>query len=310
MTAISFITSLYRSEEHLGRFLRYREALDEALSAHGIEAEFVIVPNDATPQEEALLAPLSQHERVRVVHTAREPLYASWNRGIAHTQSPVLGFWNVDDRRDAGAILEALACFRIGYDLVDTPFEVYEGGRRRYTRPPAFNPRFLSPKHQTGPFFMFTRQLYEQTGAFNGRFRICGDFEWTSRAPVRQCRYAHTRASGGDFVMHNENLSGGNNENLWIEFNTVLLWRGAYQHLRPVAPERMREIWQAWGHTGATLPDAVANWLWGEGAEARYQAHKRWRRRPRLWRKIRLWASVRLNMPHPERDFQPPGVQP
>jgi hypothetical protein len=316
MSEITFITSLYRSESHLPSFLQHLVDLRGELGAHGIDASFLLIANDATPDEHELIDPLANDGILEVEYVARESLYASWHRGIQRANTDLLGFWNVDDIRYAPAIEEALDRFAQGYELVDTPLDVYDDDELVETRPAPYNPQYVSPKHVVSTFFMFTRALYERAGEFDPHFRIVGDLEWCTRDVVRQSRHTSTEATGGAFVMHGENLSQNTSEREWVEINIVLLWRGAYEHLRPVDPKLMREMWATWGKDAdITLPPAISAWLWGDDdfdlqveAEERYEAYSAWRSSHPLWQKARLWGAYRLGLAHPEEEFHPPAL--
>jgi hypothetical protein len=99
--------------------------------------------------------------------------------------------------------------------------------------------------------------------------------------------------SGGEFVLHDSNLSGGHNLKEWVEFNIALIWYSNYEHLRPVDPQLMRDTWAAWGHMGSAIPEDIANWLWGEDAQARYFAYTRERNAHPLLRRVRLALARR-----------------
>lgn len=295
----SLISSLYRSEAHLPHYLQQAAQTLESTAAAGLSAELVIVANDATAAESELLQAFAARPRnwtLQLLHTPREPLYASWNRGIGVSSGAAVGFWNVDDRRTAAGLVEGCAHIREGCELVEFPLDVQEKGRTRRA-PPQFRPGRIHPRAGVGPFFMFTRALYEAAGPFNPHFRIAGDFEWAARPPVQGARCCHAGSSGGLFVLHEGNLSGGRSPLEWVEFNIVLLWRGLPQHLRPVDPDLMRRTWEEWGHSGGAIPPQAADWLWGPGAEERYRRYRREHEAPPLLRRARM-ALARRGLLH------------
>jgi glycosyltransferase involved in cell wall biosynthesis len=114
--AISLITSLYRSEKHLPDYMR---RVQNVASQLDFPLEIVIVANDATPDERLLLETLQPHDllSVHIIHTERETLYASWNRGFAAAQYDMLGAWNVDDVRTVEGLIAAYEALEAGYQL-------------------------------------------------------------------------------------------------------------------------------------------------------------------------------------------------
>lgn len=290
---LSIITSLYRSENHLPT---YCERLRQVITQMNLAIEVVIVANDATQAERDLLQPLAQSAdlNIQILSTPRETLYASWNRGIEASSGRVIGFWNVDDSRSVEGLNAAVSVLSTGVDFVDMAYEIVERQRRKRISAP-YQAQSASPKTGVSPFFMFRRELYDAGGAFNPHFWIAGDYEWSKRELIQNARYRALDVLGGQFFLHAQNLSGGRNRLEWVEFNIVLLWMRAYEHLRPVDPVLMRDSWYAWGKNNlqGELPDKVAAWLWGEGAAERYLQYTRERNAHPFLRRIRLGLARR-----------------
>jgi glycosyltransferase involved in cell wall biosynthesis len=293
--AISLITSLYRSEKHLPNYIRRVQSVAAQLD---FPLEIVIVANEATDNERTLLETLQPNDMlsVNIIHTERETLYTSWNRGFEAAQYEMLGAWNVDDIRTVEGLTAAYKALDAGYQVVDFAYDLVQG--REIARFPAhYRPDSLAPKAGLGAFFVIHRELYSAAGGFNPNFKITGDYEWSKRPVVRAADYQSSHVVGGQFVQHGGNLSGNNNPLQWVEFNIALIWYDAFEHLRPVEPELMRQTWEAWGHTGGSIPDAIADWLWGAGAEERYAAYSRERNAHPLLRRMRL-ALARRGLMH------------
>ena len=289
--AISLITSLYRSEKHLPDYIKRVQSVAAQVD---VPLEIVLVANDATATERQLLDSLQQNATflVNLIHTERESLYASWNRGFEAAQFDRLGSWNVDDVRTVEGLLAGYEALEAGFQLVDMGCDLVEGNSiARYKAP--YRPDSLSPKTGLSPFFMMRRELYNEAGNFNESFTITGDYEWSKRPAVRAAEYQPLSVVGGQFVLHDSNLSGGHHPLEWVEFNIALIWYGGYEHLRPVDPDLMREAWETWGHTGGAMPDDIADWLWGEGAHERYAAYTSERNAHPLMRRIRLALARR-----------------
>lgn len=311
MADLALITSLYRSDAHLPAYVQAVRAVAQRLHAGGIRAEWVAVVNDATETERHLLAELSEQfgdtGYLQVLFVPRESLYASWNRGVQAANAPLMGPWNVDDVRYADALIEAVGLFRKGVEIIDSPFinVILEPEReiREWIRTP-YRQDVVTPRRGVGPFFLFSRTLYDKAGPFNAHYRITGDFEWATRPEVRHARYAATEADGGEFVRHAASLSGGMNPLEWIEFNTTLIWRDELSQIRPVHPEKMQEAWQSWGRLGGQMNPELAEWLWGPAAPTRYERYQQWRSQPALLRRIRQALAARRLLPDPVAAFQ------
>lgn len=273
---ISIITSLYRSESFLPTYCNHLESVAKSVyDSSKLTLEVMLICNDATPDELAILQSFKSQAPayliINIIHTVRESLYASWNRGIEQSTSGIFTIWNVDDERYASALVEGYEKIRAGYELVDFPFtEVI--GKRAVLYPALYTSQEINPKKHVGPFFMASMQCYEKVGRFDERFRVVGDFHWGIRAGVHGVRYAKGYEQAGRFINHGGNLSSNSNDLTWIELNIILIWYGEYRQIRPVKPDLMKKAWFDWGYTGGDVPPEIALLLWGDGAEARYEA--------------------------------------
>lgn len=282
MQKISLITSLYRSEKHLPLYI---QRVNAVLAEATIPLEIVIVANDATNEEKRLLAAFADERRVQIIHCERETLYASWNRGIASATGDFFGAWNVDDNRTLAGLVEGQRLLAEA-EIVDFAYLIIKGKQEQLI-PAPYQAESNSPKAGLSPFFLARRSLYERAGVFSPQFRITGDFEWSKRPIVRQAKYSPSTVIAGHFYLHGDNLSGGANPLETVEFNIALLWHGGGDLLRPVEPSLMRQNWEAWGHQAGTIPDELAQWLWGAGAEDRYKAYQQERSRHPFIRRLR-----------------------
>lgn len=306
MPHITLVTSLYRTEAHLPTYIRRADALFAALNQAGLTLQIILVANDATFQERDLLEPFAARypHQIRLMQVPRESVYASWNRGFEQADAPLMGPWNVDDERLATGLIAAHEKFQDGAALLDAPYAI-EHNDTKTQQPVEYQSDCISPKCGVGPFFLFSKILYEQAGAFNPNFRIAGDFEWSKRPIVREAAYAPMTELGGIFQLHDDNLSGGHSPREWVEFNIALLWHSNQPQLRPVEPNLMLEAWEAWGHTGAELSAEQQDWLWGTEAQDRYMQYTRERQANPLARRVRLalarrglWQSVEWDVHH------------
>lgn len=302
---LTFITSLYRAEAFLPRYSQQVREVAAALHAAGRRAEAVLVLNDGTPAERALLDALARDGadvlRVTVIEVPRETLYASWARAAQQAAGRVLTPWNVDDVRTSAALLDGLARIDQGCALVDFPYTLnstyrqlhggtvqarfdvpalyYRKEARRKSAPPA--PDAGPGSHggvadiaalRTGPFFLFTAALYEQVGPFDARYVVAGDADWTIRA-AQHTPFCESPVSGGTFYYHGGNLSRVDNPHTAAELNMIRLLHGQHTHLEAADPQAMRALAAQW--PAVTLPPAVEALLWGAAGQARYRRARR-----------------------------------
>src|SRR5690242_9773866 len=183
MVDISIVTSLFRSDEFLPAYIKVVSKAAAQLHAAGVSLEVVIVANDASPLEQKLIEQfVTQAKTFEVVphYVLRESVYASWNRGVQASQGRVIGFWNADDIRDVGALIEAHQSLAPdGHRVIYFPYTVVWILRWwklaipwKHLHPALpFNRERFSRKMKAGPFFMFTREVYDQVGPFDARFK-------------------------------------------------------------------------------------------------------------------------------------------
>jgi hypothetical protein len=265
------------------QYVNHLVQIGRVVGQAGISFEVVLVINDATLFERQTISELSSTVnnsfQVRALFVEREPLYASWNRGVEASSGKCIGFWNVDDVRAAEAIIEGYQRILTGCRLIDFPYSLVQtkqflrGIHREKAisyKPFPYDVEGNNPldRIRTGPFFMFARSLYDQVGPFDPRFKIVGDFEWNVRA-ASITSFCRGQAYAGRYVIHGGNLSAGNL--LPVEENVVImLFPGAHQWegLRPVPPDLMRSTWEQWN--SSRIPPDVQEFLWGKTGKQIY----------------------------------------
>ena len=304
---VAIISSLYRCEAHLGAFTTAVFGFAKRVSQAGVAAHYLPIVNEATAREREAIDQLARainagyHGRMTPRYVDRETLYASWNRGLADSDAEYFSFWNADDIRDAAAFLDGCRALRAGADLVDFDFTRVMQRRRfglfprveRVLVPCLYDPQRFTRGNGVGPFFMARRRLYDLLGPFDENFRIAGDTVWVRRARGN-CRFQRIPRSGGDFLMHGDNLSNSGSAREDIEVNIIHMRCGNWSQLRPAEPRAMREAWMNWGNRARiNLPAEPAHYLWGAGAEGRYRRYLRERRQPGLLRRLRLSMAAR-----------------
>src|SRR3989344_6015673 len=208
MAAISIITSMYRTEQHLPNWSK--QVLSFAEEAHKIGLDFEInaIANEPSAVELEHLNKLAVYPWFHLHSVPRESIYASWN---------------VDDIRNAKAIADGLS--QIAYSsvtevtgaIVYFPF-IYKRYinflnhdflvKRTTVRPPNFSKaEFIQSMHM-GPFFLFTKSAYDRIGGFDEKYTIVGDYEWQARAALNGVQFLKSDTVAGIFTNNGKTLSG------------------------------------------------------------------------------------------------------
>ena len=306
--SIAIICSLYRCEPHLPNFTAALYGFAKRVNESGITVHFLPIVNDATRAEREGVDRLADainsnyYGQMSPHYVPRESLYASWNRALGLTDAAYFAPWNADDIRATDAFIEGYRALQDGADLVDFPFTRVKIARRfgrlrtrenRSLVPCLFDPARFTRRNGLGPFFMATAALYRRLGNFDQHFRVAGDTDWASRA-IPGVKFHLGSVSGGDFLIHGGNLSntGGDRED--IEVNIIHMRRQQWSQLRPADPSALREAWGSWGNDQRiSLPAAVEQFLWGQGAGARWRRYRNERRQPPALRRLRLALAAR-----------------
>ena len=242
---ISIISSLYKSDRHLNQFQKALKGFAQGLQRAGVDFEIIAIANEPTEAEKKFAADFSNQPWFKFTEAARESLYASWNRGINLALGGVVGFWNADDVRFAESIVEADRVFAQGAELVYFPFIVkrylsFGGlslplpGQTMDKQIPEFNAASLSDFKKSmfcGPFFMFTKSLYEKVGPFDEQFKIVGDFDWCTRAAKKTDKFVKAKTIGGIFRVDGGGLSAGTNPRRVAENNIVYSRNRAWEKI-------------------------------------------------------------------------------
>ena len=155
----------------------------------------IVVVDAASPQNERAVVEAfqRQHERIRYVRTpAREPLYASWNRGIGMAAGAYLTSANTDDRHRADA-LEIMADFldespdialaypgQIDTSVPNETFATTTSTRRLDW--PVYSYRELERHCIIGSQPMWRKRLHDDYGLFREDLISAGDYEFWLRA--------------------------------------------------------------------------------------------------------------------------------
>jgi hypothetical protein len=290
---ISLITSLFRAEVHLDGYARQVREVAAQVQGAGRSLEVILVANEPAERERDLIRELAAAleaagtARAMLLEVPRESLYASWNRGVRVAAGRCVGFWNVDDMRTAGALLEGFRLIEDGCALVYFPYDVLLprrvlgrmiGFRRAHYRALPYDRAVFTQAMRGASFFLFARELYDRVGPFDEHFLIAGDFEWCARASDVTDFCAGTQLAG-TFRLHGGNLSDTGNPLQQVEENIVHLRRGAWESVRPAEPGLMCACWEEWGYNETAIPPHIHDLLWDDRASDRWQSWLRERRR-------------------------------
>jgi hypothetical protein len=267
---ISIITSLYRSSGHLAGFLAQLEACVRAVESRGLTAECIIVSNTPDRRERPILKAAFDSpwwsRRGRLLVVPRETLYASWNRGVRASTGGAITFWNVDDCRSPAAMAEGVGLLRQGGGIVRFPWiHVIEQrpargtvDRRVEIKDDGGEPNDCRADFCIGPFFMFSRDLFEKCGPFDEQFHIIGDYDWQLRAASITTPLQGKRL-GGTFFSDGTNLSASGSQRRIVEHNVLTV---RHQLERPLWPldEQAARLFRSYRIEGSQMGGSTADW--------------------------------------------------
>lgn len=231
---VSAIVSTYNSE----RFLRGRldDLLRQSLYAKG-ELEIIVV-NAGSKQGEKYIA-RDYLGCITYIESLREPIYASWNRGIAIAKGEYITNANADDRYTGDFALEKTADVLdqqpyIGLVYTDAVV-VDDKGQPSIKAPyfgkiewPDFDAKLLLQGYYGGPNPMWRKAIHAQFGYFDDSFQLAGDYEFALRLAAGGVEFRHLHAAHTAFYDDGTNIN--NAQQAGMEARRALLrWR---KHIR------------------------------------------------------------------------------
>lgn len=230
---ISITSSLYRTEKFLSAWKKNLEYFANEAKDLNLRFEINAIANEPSEAELKILNELTREPWFNLHIVKRESIYASWNRGAQLAKTKAITAWNVDDTRNAKAIRDGLNLINQGAELVYFPFTY-----KRYIKlfgfdvlvkrvlidPPKFTREIFTKEMHCGPFFLFTKSLYEKIGPYDETFRIAGDYDWCVKAAKLSNSLIKSVVNAGIFEKRAGTLSGGKNplqeqENARIQAN-------------------------------------------------------------------------------------------
>lgn len=219
MTQISITSSLYKTERFLSRWKDRLYKFSKKAQELGLEFEINAIANDPSEFEMKILNELATNSWFNLYKVPRESFYKSWHRGTEVANYNICTSWNVDDDRNPEAIIDGFNLIKNGTDIVYFPF-IYKRYisilncellvKNKIFNPPQFKKEIFEKEMHCGPFFMFTKDIYEKTGDFDSSFKISGDFDWCVRA-TNYAIFAKSELIAGTFEKREGTLSGGKN---------------------------------------------------------------------------------------------------
>ncbi|MFH1292392.1 MAG: glycosyltransferase [bacterium] len=268
---ISLITSLYKSERYLPKYLKSIERFAVFLKNKNIDFEFLIIANDPSQKEKKLISEsLKINSFIRYFEVKREPLYCTWNRGVRLSKGDVLSFWNVDDIRHPDAVVDSLDSVSQGAQVVYFTVQIkwYLSMLNfsipvKYKRvvPPLYSRKEFVKSMHCGPFFVFTKEIYQKVGPFDEQFKIVGDFDWCTRAARITDKFVRLDKSAGLFCVDGTGLSSGGKPIHVAENNIVYIRQNAKEKIEEVDQELVsrydpeRILYQGNWYDFNSLPD-------------------------------------------------------
>jgi GT2 family glycosyltransferase/glycosyltransferase involved in cell wall biosynthesis len=212
---VSAIVSTFNSE----RFIRgcLEDLTHQTLYKKGL-LQIVIVNSGSEQGEEDIIREAQcRYGHILFLSTAREPLYASWNRAIRASSGKYLTNANTDDRhrQDAFEILCKQLDERTDIDLIyancfvsKTPNEAFSQNSQQtlYRYPDFFAPAAVI-HYQFGPQPMWRRSVHDRIGFFDESFKAAGDYDFNLRFALAGLRAFHVDEPLGLYLEHDNAIS-------------------------------------------------------------------------------------------------------
>jgi glycosyltransferase involved in cell wall biosynthesis len=223
---ISIITSIYKGELFIERF--FTSVSNQTIFK---KCELIIILNEGSIKEISLIENFQRifPDQVTLFNISpKEPLSASWNRGVKISNGEFIALWNVDDLRVKDSlenqvktlINDPRACLTYG-DFIEIKSGIDNKGIQFIT--PEFNPIIFSKRFASGgAFLVFRSSIFNQCGYFDEQIEIASDFDFILRLVKLGHIFNKTQGVLGYFWNNNTGLSTKVNfRNIEIEQNII-----------------------------------------------------------------------------------------
>lgn len=214
---VTAIVSTYKAERFILGCLQ-----DLAAQTLFREMEVLVIDSGSPEREGAISEEFARlHPQVRVLRTAREPLYAAWNRALPLARGKYLTNANTDDRHRADfaqVMVQALeeqpqaalayADQLLSHTVNESFAECESRGAQRRSWPD-YAPQELMLRCITGSQPVWRRDLHATLGGFDTRYAIAADYDMWLRMAARH-PLVHVPQALGSFYDAPDTLSGRN----------------------------------------------------------------------------------------------------
>jgi GT2 family glycosyltransferase len=232
----------------MDEFTGHLKNFSKDLTGKNFQFEVIAIANDATQREQRFADDFKNEPWFKFISVGREPLYATWNRGVGMAKGEAVGFWNVDDIRFPEALVEADRLFLDGADVVYFPFKIDRYmkilGKSFLIHKQLINKQVPENNQTTkkefqrsmlcGPFFLFLKKFYEKVGPFDEQFKIAGDFDWCVRAAKASDKLVKAKSLGGEFRVDGSGLSAGGKLRHVTENNLIYKRHGITDKIKDI----------------------------------------------------------------------------
>ncbi len=266
---VSAIVSAYNSAKLLPACLE-----DLAAQTLGNKLE-VIVVDSGSEQDEGRIVESFRHRipNLHYIRSAREPLYAAWNRGVNLARGKYITNANTDDSHTFNA-LEILAKkldqnpeadFAYAWcDWTNIPNAIFgKDNGYRNIKYPKWDPAQGMLWCFLGPHPMWRKSLFSKTGIFDPNFFAAGDLEFQIRTILHNSHGILVPETLSLFYQNPEGLTYQNQRSS----EEITLINGRYRKLMPIGKlwkidsENPEAVARAWTAQGCLALNYTPPWL-------------------------------------------------
>jgi len=230
----SLFCSLYKGEKFIDGYLYdvLRQSIFENI-------EFIFLDCNSPESEHRYIEPLvKRYENIKYYRLDSDPgLYAGWNKAIQLCTAPIIGNWNIDDRKNIHSTEILLKAFERD-DLLDIAYgityisnianEKYEDNTYDSIYPclpHSFNNLFLNNSPHCMP--LWKKNLHDRFGWFDENYKTASDGDMWLRCAVGGARIKMVNHPVG-LYYHNPTGRSTNPEHLQQMIDEVNSMRQKY----------------------------------------------------------------------------------